>query len=133
MASSTWSPSLFLRSIMLFLLLLASSHANTIVCNDNSYNDNDPYGPSREDLLLELVWLTPWSATHDVYSARPFGDAPVVFGHAACRPGFVGDDCQFCLGYVATQMEQICGHKLGARGAQGDDCRVRYEPYVFTD
>ncbi|KAF8674861.1 hypothetical protein HU200_047994 [Digitaria exilis] len=30
-------------------------------------------------------------------------------------------------------MEKVCGHSLGGRAAQGDDCRVRYEQYAFTD
>ncbi|KAF8689317.1 hypothetical protein HU200_042114 [Digitaria exilis] len=117
MASSTTSaPSVFLPSTMLFLLLLAySSHANTIVCNPNSYGDDDPFGGSREQLLQELVWLTPWAASHDVYTFRPFG-TPLAYGHAVCRPGLVGDDYQFCLGYIATQMEQICGRRETTAG-----------------
>ncbi|KAF8689318.1 hypothetical protein HU200_042115 [Digitaria exilis] len=135
MSTTIRAPPLFLPSITLFLLLLASSsHANTIVCNPNSYGDNDPFGPNREDLLQELVvWLTPWAAGHEVYSVRPLTGTPLVYGHAVCRPGLVGDDCQHCLGYAATQMEQICGRSLGGRAAQGDDCRVRYEQYAFTD
>ncbi|CAO2191478.1 unnamed protein product [Urochloa humidicola] len=139
-SSSTRAPPLFLpASIMLLLslLLLASSHhaaANTVVCNPNSYGDGDhAFADSLEDLLEELVFLTPWTPSHDVRTNRPFQGPTLVYGHAACRPGFVGEDCKFCLGYVATQMQHVCGHSLGGRAAQGDDCRVRYEQYAFTD
>ncbi|CAO2210983.1 unnamed protein product [Urochloa humidicola] len=139
-SSSTRAPPLFLPSTMLslllLLLLLSSSHAaaTTVVCNPNSYGDNDPFGESLAHLLQELVFLTPWAAGGaDVYSSRPFQEPILVYGHAACRPGLVGDHCQFCLGYAATLMEKICGHSLGGRSSQADDCRVRYEQYAFTD
>ncbi|CAL5002049.1 unnamed protein product [Urochloa decumbens] len=140
MASSTraplFLPSMIMLSLLLLLLLASSSRAAdyTVGCNPNSYGDDAPFAASLEDLLEELVFLTPWAAGGpDVYSDRPFQGPPLVYGHAACRPGFVGDDCQYCLGYAATLMQKVCGHSLGGRSSRGDDCRVRYEQYAFTD
>ncbi|CAL5006152.1 unnamed protein product [Urochloa decumbens] len=138
MASSARAPPLFLPSIMLLsLLLLASSHAattppNTVVCNDNTFAGAGAFAVSLAQLLKDLVSATPWAAGHDLYQSLP-SEAPIVFGHAACRPGLKGEDCKSCLGYAMTQMVQMCPNGIGGRAAKADDCSIRYENYAFTD
>ncbi|CAO2188255.1 unnamed protein product [Urochloa humidicola] len=137
MDSTRAPPPLFLPSIMLLsLLLLASSHAattppNTVVCNDNTFAGAGAFADSRVQLLKNLVWVTPWAAGHDLYQYLP-SEAPIVYGHAACRPGLVGVDCKSCLGYIVSQMAQMCRNSIGGRAAT-DDCSIRYENYAFTD
>ncbi|CAO2206777.1 unnamed protein product [Urochloa humidicola] len=141
-SSTRAPPPLFLPSIMLLsllLLLLASSGshaANTntpvVLCNANSYSDNDPFAASLAQLLQEMVWSAPWTTGGDVYSAVP-SQAPLAYGHAACRLG-LGENCKLCLNYAATRMQEICERSVGGSATQADgDCRVRYEQYAFTD
>ncbi|CAO2175357.1 unnamed protein product [Urochloa humidicola] len=123
--------------MLLSLLLLASSRAattppNTVVCNDNSYGTNGAFAASLAEVLKELVWVAPWAAG-DVYQSLP-SEAPIVFGHAACRRGLGGETCKLCLDYAVTQMQQMCGNRNSTGGrAATDDCFVRYENYAFRD
>ncbi|CAO2163321.1 unnamed protein product [Urochloa humidicola] len=134
-SSSTRAPPLFLPSIILSLLLIASSsHAANmpvVSCNANSYSNDDPFAASLAQLLQEMVWLPPWTAGGDVYKALP-SQAPLVYGHAACRPG-LGQNCKLCVNYAATRMQEICEHSIGGRAVQANDCIVRYENYAFRD
>ncbi|CAO2201872.1 unnamed protein product [Urochloa humidicola] len=138
MASLTRAPPLFLPSILLSLLLLASSHAattplNTVVCNDGTFAGAGTFAARLAQLLKDLVWATPRAAGHDLYQSLPSKpEAPIVYGHAACRPGLIGEDCKSCLGYVMAQMVQMCPNGIGGRAAT-DGCSMRYENYAFTD
>ncbi|CAL5002046.1 unnamed protein product [Urochloa decumbens] len=141
-SSSTRAPPLFLPSIiMLFLLLLLASSPSQaaftpavpiVTCNANSYRDGDPFAASLAQLLQEMVWSPPWTAGGDVYKAVP-SQAPLVYGHAVCRPVAGENDCKLCINYATTRMQEICEHSVGGRAVQAGDCMVRYENYAFTD
>ncbi|KAI4385216.1 hypothetical protein MLD38_003270 [Melastoma candidum] len=112
------------------------------VCNGELYPRHQASGETEhlyECAVNHVVKLmpryTPSIRDRQFYYAmrcKDWNSESHVYGRSSCKDELSPDDCAGCLRHALDDLFSVCTHSTGAQ-VQLEDCRVRYEKYVFND
>ncbi|KZV32412.1 antifungal protein ginkbilobin-2-like [Dorcoceras hygrometricum] len=102
----------------------------TLICNGNTYLQDDPFGDSVAYVLADLMNVTPSQQGFNYYTVSPYPTA-VAYGHATCSQSLANSECANCLATARGTLSTTCGGHIGGQVGMVD-CGMRFEDYSFS-
>ncbi|KAF7850580.1 hypothetical protein BT93_L5253 [Corymbia citriodora subsp. variegata] len=130
---TTRSTKFLALGLLCFCYVVGSAPDMTLknkICNAQKFMPWDSFASARGDVLNDLSANTAKNGYNYYSKAESNGES--CYGHGACNGALVNADCASCMSFAKDRIKEECGQSIGAQ-IQLQDCRIRYENYLFSE